>query len=106
MALTRDFKETIRARALRDPSFRIALIEEAVEALLEGDLDSGRSILSNYINATMGYPTLASLTGQNTKSLARMLGPKGNPTATNLFRIINTVKKHEGVEFDIRVRYA
>ena len=106
MALTRDFKETIRARAQRDPSFRLALIEEAIESLLEGDLDSGRSILGNYINATMGYPTLAELTGRSTKSLARMLGPKGNPTATNLFGIISTVKEQEGVEFDIRVRHA
>jgi len=106
MALTRDFRETIRARAQRDPAFRRALIEEAIESLLAGDLDSGRSILSNYINATMGYKTLAELTGRNTKSLARMLGPNGNPTATNLFGIIKTVKEQEGVEFDVRVRHA
>ncbi len=47
MALTRDFKETVRARAQRDPGFRAALIEEVIESLLEGDLDSGRSILSH-----------------------------------------------------------
>lgn len=106
MALTRDFKETVRARAQRDPSFRLALIEEAIESLLEGDLDSGRSILSNYINATIGYPELAKLTGRSEKSLMRMLGPKGNPTATNLFRILSTVKEQERIEFDIRVRHA
>jgi len=106
MALTRDFKETVRARAQSDRSFRLALIEEAVESLLQGDLDSGRSILSNYINATIGYSTLADLTGQSSKSLMRMLGPKGNPTATNLFRIISTVKEQEHIEFDIRVRPA
>jgi DNA-binding phage protein len=106
MALTRDFKETVRARAQRDPSFRLALIEEAVESLLGGDLDSGRSILSNYINATIGYPTLAELTGRSEKSLMRMLGPKGNPTATNLFGILSALKDQENIEFDIRVRHA
>ena len=106
MALTRDFKETIRARAQRDPSFRLALIEETIESLLDGDLEGGRSILGNYINATMGYPTLAELTGRSTKSLIRMLGPTGNPTATNLFSIIKTVKEEEGVEIDIQVRHA
>ena len=106
MALTRDFKETVRARAQRDLSFRLALIEEAIESLLEGDLDSGRSILSNYINATIGYSALAQLTGRSSKSLMRMLGPKGNPTASNLFRIISTVKEQEHIEFDVRVRRA
>ena len=31
MTLTRDFKETIKARADRDPTFRAALLVEAVE---------------------------------------------------------------------------
>lgn len=106
MALTRNFKETVRSRAQRDPSFRLALVEEAIESLLSGDLDSGRSILSNYINATMGYQALAELTGRSAKSLIRMLGPKGNPTAINLFGIINTVKEQEHIEIDVRVRHA
>ncbi len=33
MALTRDFKETVRARAQRDSTRRLALIEEAIESL-------------------------------------------------------------------------
>ncbi len=36
----------------------------------------------------------------------RMLGPKGNPTATNLFGIRSTVKVQEHIEIDIRVRHA
>lgn len=106
MALTRDFKESVRARAQRDPLFRLALIGEAVENLIDGDLDSGRSILSNYINATIGYATLAKLTGKNAKSLMRMLGPGGNPTAKNLLDILHQVKEQEGVEFEVRVKHA
>jgi hypothetical protein len=33
--LTRDVNETIRARAHRDPEFRLALIEEAAPEMLE-----------------------------------------------------------------------
>ena len=104
MALTRSFKETVRARAQRDPAFRHSLIQEAIERLLDGDTDAGRSILGNYINATIGYPALASLIGKNPKSLMRMLGPNGNPTADNLFNIIHELKKQEGLEFDIHVK--
>jgi len=106
MPLTRDFKETVRARAQRDPSYRLALIEEAVECLVDGDLDSGRSILRDYINATIGYATLAKLTGKNAKSLMRMLGPDGNPTARNLLDILRKLKDKEGLEFKVSVRYA
>jgi len=106
MALTRDFKETVRARAQRDPKFRLALIEEAVESLIDGDLDGGRSILSNYINATMGYPALAELTGKDAKSLSRMLRPGSNPTSKNLLCILQHVKEQEGVKIDVRVKRA
>jgi hypothetical protein len=34
MALTRDFKETVKARADRDPAFREALLTKAVEHLI------------------------------------------------------------------------
>jgi len=42
MPLTRDFRETVQARAARDPAFREAMFQEAVEALLQGDVDDGR----------------------------------------------------------------
>src|SRR5438874_9557358 len=37
MPLTRDFRETVRARAGREPAFRKALFQEAVQALLRGE---------------------------------------------------------------------
>jgi DNA-binding phage protein len=106
MALTRSFKETVRARAQRDPKFRLALIREAVEKLVNGDVESGLSILGDYVNATVGYKTLAERTGKNPKSLMRMLGPAGNPTAENLFSVIKHLKEQEGLVFDIRARQA
>jgi len=106
MALTKSFKETVRARAMGDPDFRLALIREAIAKLVDGDVESGLSILGDYVNATVGYKTLAARTGKNPKSLMRMLGPAGNPTAENLFSVIKQLKEQEGLEFDIRARHA
>ena len=36
MALTRAFKDTVRARVQNDPAFRDALLTEGVKALLDG----------------------------------------------------------------------
>ena len=45
MILTKDFKDTIQARAQRDPAFRNALLPEGVECLLTGDVDTGKAVL-------------------------------------------------------------
>ena len=50
MPLTRDFKETVQARVRSDPEFRRALLKESVESLLEGDVDTGKAVLRDYIN--------------------------------------------------------
>ncbi len=105
MALTRSFRETVRARAQRDPDFRVALIQEAVEKLVGGDVETGLSILRDYVNATVGYKSLAKMTGKNPKSLMRMLGPSGNPTVENLFNVISQLTEQEGLKFDIRARH-
>ena len=52
MALTRDFRETIRERAQAEQAFRKALLGEAIEILISGDEKTGRAILRNYVNAT------------------------------------------------------
>ena len=53
MVLTRNFKETIQARIERDPIFREELLKEGVECLLSGDVDTGKAVLRDYINATI-----------------------------------------------------
>ena len=42
MPLTKDFKDTIKARAERDPEFRAGLFREAIEAMLSDDLETGK----------------------------------------------------------------
>ena len=102
MGLTRDFKETVQARARRDAAFREGLLKEGVECLLAADVDTGKILLRDYINATIGFEDLGSLTNRPPKSLMRMFGPTGNPQARNLFEVISHVQRHEGVHLEVR----
>jgi hypothetical protein len=54
-APAKDFRRTVQARASRDAAFRRALFQEAVQGLLEGDIDAGRAAMRDYINATIGF---------------------------------------------------
>jgi DNA-binding phage protein len=102
MPLTHGFKEFVKSRIERDPEFRHALFQEAVQTLLEGDVDTARSVLRDYINATIGFEALAEATGMPPKSLMRMFGPKGNPTAVNLFSVIGALQENAGVHLEVR----
>ena len=104
MTLTRDFKDTIRARAQRDSGFRKALLQEGIECLLAGDMDTGKAVLRDYINATIGFEDLSVVFGKSSKSLMRMFGPKGNPQASNLFGIIGYLQEHEGIHLEVKAR--
>ncbi len=106
MPLTRDFKETIRARVQRDPKFRKELLREGVEAMLAGEVATAKTILRDYIKATLGFADLAEATRIPSKSLMRMLGPAGNPRADNLFEIVSFLQRREGVRFEIKASRA
>lgn len=102
MAITRNFKETVQERALRDAAFREALLRESVENMLAGDTDTGKSLLRDYINATVGFEELGRLVHKSPKSLMRMCSPEGNPTANNLFTIIHALQQKEGLHFQVQ----
>ena len=104
MALTRDFKETIQLRAQRDPAFRKALLQEGTEYLLAGDLDVGKALLRDYINATVGFEELSIVCGKSSKSLMRMFGPKGNPQMSNLFAVTGYLQEREGVHLEVKAK--
>ena len=100
--MTRDWKETVQAREARDPPCRREWMREGVKCLLSGDLDTGKAVLRDYINATVGFEELAARTDKSPKSLMRMFGPKGNPQARNLFEIIVYLQKTEGMSLEVR----
>jgi DNA-binding phage protein len=104
MALTRDFKETVTARVQRDPRFREALFTEAINAYLGGDLTTGKAILRDLVNATVGFEELATELDKPSKSLHRMLAPRGNPNTENFFRIVNALQKKTRVKLRVTAK--
>ena len=79
MPLTKDFKDTIKARAERDPEFRAGLFREAVEAMLSDDLETGKVLLRDYVNATVGFEALAQDMDKDPKSSDANAQRQGKP---------------------------
>jgi len=100
MALTRNFKQTVIERVERDPAFAKALLDEAATLFLSNEPETARLILRDLVNATVGFEQLAVLTDKPSKSLHRMLSPKGNPSMDNLAAIFGAVRNrlHVGLE--------
>lgn len=102
MVLTREFKETVQARVERDPKFRQALLVEGLQCLVDGDVDTGKTILRDYINATGGFERLGQGAHLPPKSLMRMFSPSGNPTASNLFSVLAHLQTRDKVPLKVR----
>ena len=47
MALTRDFRDTIRERAQREAAFRRSLLREGLQLINNGDFATGHAVLRN-----------------------------------------------------------
>ncbi|MBE0574613.1 MAG: transcriptional regulator [Desulfuromonadales bacterium] len=103
MPLSRSFRETVMARAQRDPEFRAELISEATSAFLSGDIEAGKGLLRDYLNATGSLPNIARTLSKDDKSVRRMLGPNGNPTLKNFIELLHACQQEEHVRFEVRV---
>lgn len=101
MALTRNFKQTVVERVERDPAFAKALLDEAATLFLSNEPETARLILRDLVNATLGFERLAKLTDKPSKSLHRMLSPKGNPSMDNLASIFDAVRSCLKVGFEV-----
>jgi DNA-binding phage protein len=101
MALTRNFKHTVIERVERDPAFAKALLDEAATLFLNGEAETARLILRDLVNATLGFEQLAEVTDKPSKSLHRMLSPKGNPSMDNLAAIFGAVGQRLGVGLEV-----
>jgi len=104
MGLTREFRNNIAARAERDPRFREALFTEALNAYLAGDTAVGKAILRDLVNATVGFEELALTLKKPSKSLHRMLAPRGNPSTDNFFSIVNALQKKAHVKLRVTAK--
>lgn len=102
MALTKAFRETVYERAQQDAGFRKALLTEAMNAYLGGDEATGKAVLRDVIHATIGFERLAEEIDKPSKSLHRMLGPRGNPNTANFFAILQVLQKKVGVKLTVK----
>jgi DNA-binding phage protein len=101
MPLTRSFKDLVQRHVAADPAFADALLREGIDAMLAGDVDIGKTILRDYIKATVGFEKLGEATGTQPKSLIRMFGPQGNPQARNLFNVLGYLQRRAGIELHV-----
>ncbi len=104
MITTRSYHETIVARIKRDREFARLFYAGAVEMILEGETAGALSRLRDLVNAQISFKELARQTGLGEKSLHRMLGRNGNPTAHNLAAILRSIA--EDLQIKPRVQLA
>ena len=101
MAKTKSFKELVQSQAKADKTFAEALLREGVDAMLSGDMETGKTILRDYIKATVGFEKLGQAIDTPPKSLIRMFGPQGNPQAKNLVNVIGYLQKQAGLQLHV-----
>ena len=106
MPLTKSFNETIKADLQKSQSFRRAFLREAVGCMVSGDVETGKSVLRQYINGTIGFMKLGADLGRSPKALMRMFSPTGNPQAKNLFEIVAYLQKIDGTILEVIDRAA
>jgi DNA-binding phage protein len=101
MAKTKNFKDLVQQQVKADKRFAEALLREGIDAMLSGDVDTGKTILRDDIKATVGFEKLGEATGAPPESLIRMFGPRGNPQAKNLFSVIGYLQKKAGLSLHV-----
>jgi len=97
------FDDMLKGMTDNNPQFASEMLEEALNTILAGDVDDGRILLRQYVKATIGFQELAKRTGKQDKNLMRSLSATGNPTAANLFEIIQACTKAADVTVSAHV---
>ena len=100
LPLTRDSTRTVIERVQRDPEFARTLLDEAATLFLNGEATTARLLLSDLVNATLGFEGLARETAKPAKSLHRMLSEAGNPSMDNLAAIFSAVRRRLGGDLE------
>lgn len=103
MTLTRDYKQTVIRRVVKDEVFAKSMLDEALTLFLGGEPEVARLMLRELVNATVGFEELAVLTHKPSKSLHRMLSAKGNPSMDNLSMIFGALRDRLRVSIEVRV---
>jgi len=94
-------REQVKWRIRTDDAFGYALLSEAIEVLLADDMTTAKSVLFDYIDATIGFDELSQQSGLALDSLRDMFGPAGDPRAADLFRVIGLLQQHQGIRLEV-----
>jgi DNA-binding phage protein len=100
-AITRRFDELVQKHVAEDGVLAGALLREAIDVMLAGDVDTGISLVSDYVKGTIGFEELGRAIGVQPKSLIRMFGSSGNPQARNLFKVLSYLQQRAGIELHV-----
>lgn len=101
MGQTRAVKETVLQRAKKNPEFRAALIGEALELIAENDVQTAKTLIRDYVLASIGFEALAKEVGKKPESIKRMLSAQGNPTINNMAALLSSLTQHEGIHLHV-----
>jgi hypothetical protein len=88
MAKTKSFKELVQSQIKTDKKFAEALLREGADAMLSGEVETGRPSCLTTSRQRLASRSLARPPTPLPKSLIRMFGPRGNPQARKLFCVI------------------
>lgn len=96
-------RERVKSRVRADDAFGFALFSEAIEVLLADDMSTAKSVLFDYIDATIGFEELALQSGLSAEALRDMFSPSGDPRAGDLFRVLGLLQHYHGIHFEVVV---
>lgn len=101
--LHRKMSPLIFRRLRDDRTFGSVVLLEAVRALLDNDVALTKGLLRRFVDTNCGFAQLAEIAEGHPKSLIRMLGPNGNPSARRLLAILTLLADLHGVRFNVEL---
>ena len=94
-------RERVKSRIRTDDAFGDAIFSEAIEVLLANDMATAKSVLFDFIDATIGFEELAVQSGLAADALREMFSQSGDPSAGELFRVLAILQQHQGIQFEV-----
>ena len=62
---------------------------------------TAKSVLRDYIDATIGFEELSRQSGFSSRHLEYMFSPTGDPRAGEMFRVIGILQQHQGIQLEV-----
>lgn len=94
-------RERVKSRIRADDAFGDAIFTEAIEVLLANDMPTAKSVLFDFIDATIGFEELAVQSEIAPATLRDMFSPAGDPSAGDLFHVLAILQQHQGIQFEV-----